>query len=108
MLFPKTLYSFHQPILCPYRHLCDAEGGFYLGVADNIVFSEFLHTERLEGEMSQPPSLAMPFISPFGRRQICAFFPIASQMTAISSLAGRDSSSLQYYRYLNRFSVVLS
>ena len=51
MLFPKTLYRFHQPILCPYRHLGNAEGGFYLGVADDIVFGEFLHTERVEGEV---------------------------------------------------------
>lgn len=29
----------------------DAEGGFYLGVADDIVFGEFLHTERVEGEV---------------------------------------------------------
>lgn len=29
----------------------DAEGGFYLCVADDIVFSEFLHTERVEGEV---------------------------------------------------------
>ena len=47
----KTLNRFHQPILCPHRHLCDAEGGFYLGVADDIVFSEFLHAEWVEGEV---------------------------------------------------------
>lgn len=51
ILFPKTLYRFHQPILCPYRHLGDAEGGLYLGVADDIVFSEFLHAEWVEGEV---------------------------------------------------------
>ena len=50
-LFLKTLYSLHQPILCPHRHLGDAEGGFYFGVADDIVFGEFLHTERVEGEV---------------------------------------------------------
>ena len=51
ILFPKTLYRLHQPILCSYRHLCDAEGGLDLGVADDIVFGEFLHAERLEGEV---------------------------------------------------------
>ena len=51
MLFPKTLCCFHQSILCPYRHLFDAEGGFYFGVADDIVFSEFLHAEWIEGEV---------------------------------------------------------
>ena len=89
MLFLKTLYRFHQSILCSNWHLRDAEGGLYLGVADDIVFSEFLHTERIEGRWRNPPSLAMPFISPLGRRQICAFFPIASQMTAFSSLVER-------------------
>lgn len=52
ILFPKTLYRLHQPVLCPYRHLFDAEGGFYFGVADDIVLSEFLHAERVEGEPS--------------------------------------------------------
>lgn len=47
----KTPNRLHQPILCPNRHLFDAEGGFDLGVADDIVFSEFLHTERVEGEV---------------------------------------------------------
>ena len=47
----KTLNRLHQPILCPHRHLCDAEGGLDLGVADDIVFSEFLHAERVEGEV---------------------------------------------------------
>ena len=51
MLFPKTLYCLNQPVLCPYRHLFNAEGGFYFGVADDIVFSEFLHAERVEGEV---------------------------------------------------------
>lgn len=51
MLFPKTLYRVHQPVLCPYRHLLNAESGFYFGVADDIVFSEFLHAERVEGEV---------------------------------------------------------
>lgn len=50
-LFPKTLYRFHQSVLCPYRHLHNAEGDFYFGVADDIVFSEFLHAERVEGEV---------------------------------------------------------
>lgn len=51
ILFPKTLYRVHQPVLCPNRHLFNAEGGFYFGVADDIVFSEFLHAERVEGEV---------------------------------------------------------
>ena len=51
MLFPKTLYCLNQPVLCSYRHLFDAEGGLDLGVADDIVFSEFLHAERVEGEV---------------------------------------------------------
>ena len=51
MLFPKTLNRLHQPILCSDRHLGDAEGGLDLGVADDIVFSEFLHAERVEGEV---------------------------------------------------------
>ena len=51
MLFPETLYRVHQPVLCPYRHLFNAESGFDLGVADDIVFSEFLHAERIEGEV---------------------------------------------------------
>ena len=51
MVFPKTLCCFHQSILCPYRHLGDAEGGLYLGVADDIVFSEFLHAKRVEREV---------------------------------------------------------
>ena len=51
MLFPKPLYRIHQSVLCPYRHLFDAEGGLDLGVADDIVFSEFLHAERVEGEV---------------------------------------------------------
>ena len=51
MLFPKTLNRLHQPIFCPNRHLFDAEGGFYFGVADDIVFSEFLRAERVEGEV---------------------------------------------------------
>ena len=45
MLFPKTLYCLHQPVLCPNRHLLNADGGLVLGVADDIVFSEFLHAE---------------------------------------------------------------
>ena len=56
MLFPKTPYRLHQPVLCPNRHLLDAEGGFYFGVADDIVFSEFLHAERVEGEVEVEPS----------------------------------------------------
>ena len=48
MLFPKTLDRLHQPILCPHRHLRDAESGFDLCIADDIVFSELLHTERIE------------------------------------------------------------
>ena len=51
MLFPKTPYRLHQPVLCPNRHLLDAEGGFYFGVADDIVLSEFLHAERVEREV---------------------------------------------------------
>ena len=51
MLFPKTLYRLHQSVLCPYRHLLNAEGDFYFGVADDIVFSEFLHAEWVEGEV---------------------------------------------------------
>lgn len=50
-LFPKTLYRVHQSVLCPYRHLLNAESGFDLGVADDIVFSEFLHAERVEGKV---------------------------------------------------------
>ena len=51
MLFPKTLDRLHQPILCPHRHLRDAESGLDLCIADDIVFSEFLHAERVEGEV---------------------------------------------------------
>ena len=49
MLFPKTLDRLHQPILCPHRHLRDAESGLDLGIADDIVFSELLHAEGVEG-----------------------------------------------------------
>ena len=51
MLCAKTPYRLNQPILCPHRHLFNAEGGFYFGVADDIVLSEFLHTERVEREV---------------------------------------------------------
>ena len=51
ILFPKTLYCLHQSVLCPNRHLFDAESGLDLGVADDIVFSEFLHAERVEREV---------------------------------------------------------
>lgn len=51
ILFPKTLYRFHQSILCSYRHLLNTESVLDLGVADDIVFSEFLHAERVEREV---------------------------------------------------------
>lgn len=51
MLFPKTLYRLHQSVLCPNRHLLNTKSGLDLGVADDIVFSEFLHAERVEGEV---------------------------------------------------------
>lgn len=64
-LFPKTLYRFHQPILCPYRHLGNAEGGFYLCVADDIVFSEFLHAEWVEGEVEPTAKFGDAVHQPF-------------------------------------------
>ena len=51
MLFPKTLYRLHQSVLCSYRHLLNAESGLDFGVDDDIVFSEFLRAERVEGEV---------------------------------------------------------
>ena len=51
MLFPKTLNCVRQSVFCPNRHLFDTEGGLDFGVADDIVFSEFLHAERVEGEV---------------------------------------------------------
>ena len=51
MLFPKTLYCLRQSVFGVNRHLLNAEGGFYFGVADDIVLSEFLHAERVKGEV---------------------------------------------------------
>lgn len=65
ILFPKTLYRFHQSILCSYRHLCDAEGGLDLGVADDIVFGEFLHAEWVEGEMEPTAKFGDAVHQPF-------------------------------------------
>ena len=51
MLCAKTFYRLNQPILCPYRHLLNAESGLDLGVANHVVLRKFLHTERVEWKM---------------------------------------------------------
>ena len=48
ILFPKTLDRLYQPILCPHRHMLNTQRGFDFGIADDIVFSELLHAERIE------------------------------------------------------------
>ena len=54
-LLPKTPDSLSQTILRAYRHLGNAKRSLDFGIADDIVFSEFLHAQRVEREM-QPAS----------------------------------------------------
>ena len=99
ILFPKTLYRLHQPILCPHRHLCDAEGGFYLGVADDIVFGEFLHTERVEGEVEPTAKFGDAVHQSFWQAPDMRFLSHCLADDCNQFIGGRASSSRQYYRY---------
>ena len=47
-LLSKTPYCFRQTIHGPDWHMLNTQRSFDFGIADDIVFSEFLHTERIE------------------------------------------------------------
>ena len=66
-LLSKTPYCFRQTIHGPDWHMLNTQRGLDLCIADDIVFSELLHSERIEGEVEPTAKFGDAIHQSFGQ-----------------------------------------